>query len=90
MINHKEYLENKLKDDKFKNNFVYEKSFAKFVVAIQKERINQGLSQADLAKKAKITQQQLSNIENGANFTIKTLVKLFQVLGLTLSFNKVK
>ncbi|HNX59534.1 MAG TPA: helix-turn-helix transcriptional regulator [Spirochaetota bacterium] len=55
---------------------------------IHTEREKQGLSQKDLADKAKVTQQQLSSIEKGSNFTIKTLLRINKALGLRLRYAK--
>ena len=49
---------------------------------------DQNLSQAELATRARITQQQLSRIENGMNYNIKTLLKLCNALGLALDFKQ--
>jgi transcriptional regulator with XRE-family HTH domain len=43
-----------------------------------------GMSQAELAKKAGITQQQVSRIEAGENFTIITFLKILTALGETV------
>lgn len=40
-----------------------------------------GMSQVELARKAGISQQQLSKIEAGENCTIKTLMKILAALG---------
>ncbi len=55
---------------------------------IHTEREKQGLSQKDLASKAQVTQQQLSSIEKGSNFTIKTLLRINKALGLRLRYAK--
>jgi len=54
-------------------------------VKIQRERQKLGLTQQELAKKARVTQQQLSSIENGANYTIKTFLKIAEALRITVS-----
>lgn len=89
MIDHNKHLNKKMKNKKFKEKFLYEKKMAELAVKIQKEREKKGLSQQELAIKAHVTQQQLSNIENGANYTLKTLYKIGKALDikdLTLSF----
>ncbi len=89
MIEHKKHLNKKLKNKKFKEEFLYEKKMAELAVRIQKEREKKGMSQQELAQKAHVTQQQLSSIENGANYTIKTSYKIGKALAikdLTLSF----
>lgn len=89
MIKHQTYKKELLKDKAFKEEYLIQKKLAKLSVLIQKERTRQGLSQQELALIAHVTQQQLSSIENGANYTIKTLYKIAQALkikNLTLSF----
>jgi len=89
MIKHKEYLNKKLKDPKFKEEFLYQRKMAELAVKIQKEREKKGMSQQELARLAHVTQQQLSNIENGSNYTVKTLLKIGNALDmkdLKLSF----
>lgn len=90
MIEHKKYLKQKMSNEKFRVEFLFERKMAELAIKIQKEREKKGLSQQELAQKAQITQQQLSNIENGSNYTIKTLYKIGKALNikdLTLSFN---
>ena len=76
MQSHKQYLKNQLKDARFKAGYLYEKKLVEIAVKIQHERQKQGLSQQELAHKAHVSQQQLSSIENGANYTIKTFLKI--------------
>ena len=47
---------------------------------ISQERILSGLSQLELAKKAKITQQMLSKVESGQFCSMKTLLKICKTL----------
>ena len=82
------HLEECLKDEKFKRLFEEESKLARIMVAIQEEREKRGMSQADIAKKAHITQQQMSKIESGENCTITTLLKVCQALGLDLVIQK--
>ena len=51
---------------------------------------NLGLSQQDLARKAQITQQQLSNIESGMNCNISTLLKVCHALKVKLNLVMMK
>ncbi len=78
----KKRLEEDLKDPEFRKAYVVEKALADIAVKIQIEREKSGLSQTELAKQAHITQQQLSNIENGKNFTVKTLLQIASVLNI--------
>lgn len=75
-----------MNNEKFRKAYAEEKGFVELAVKIARERNRQGISQADLAKKANITQQQLSKVENGANCNVQTLVKVCTALGLKLSF----
>ena len=75
---------NKLKDKKFYKIFDEEKKLAEISLEIHEIRENSGLSQNDVAKKAHITQQQLSKIENGINCNIITLLKVCNALNIDL------
>lgn len=86
MKTHKQYLTEQMKDPVFKKGYLYEKKMAEFAIKIQEARQKQGLSQQELAKKARVSQQQLSSIENGANYTIKTFLKITDALKIHLSF----
>lgn len=56
---------------------------------ISQERTAQGMSQKQLAEKAKITQQQLSKIENGDNCNVITLLKVCKALKFIIVLEKV-
>lgn len=86
MKTHKQYLTEQMKDPDFKKGYLYEKKMAEFAIKIQEARQKQGLSQQELAKKARVSQQQLSSIENGANYTIRTFLKITDALKIHLSF----
>ncbi|HSA15672.1 MAG TPA: helix-turn-helix transcriptional regulator, partial [Spirochaetota bacterium] len=73
---HKEYIAKQLKDKKFKKAYDIESEIARLSVEIQQARIKLRLSQADLARQAKLTQQQVSAIEKGSNVTLKTLLQI--------------
>ncbi|HRZ27838.1 MAG TPA: helix-turn-helix transcriptional regulator [Spirochaetota bacterium] len=83
---HKEYIAKQLKDKKFKKAYDIESEIARLSVEIQQARIKLRLSQADLARQAKLTQQQVSAIEKGSNVTLKTLLQIGKVLGLKIEF----
>ena len=82
MINHNKYLKEKTKNKDFELDFLFEKKMAELALKIQKGRIKIGISQQELARKAHVTQQQLSSIEHGSNYTVKTLFKICNALGL--------
>lgn len=73
-----------MKDPTFRKGYLEEKQLIGLAVKISMERERRGISQADLAKKASITLQQLSKVENGENYNVKTLVKVCSALGLRL------
>ena len=68
----KSHLADSLKDDKFKELFVEEKELLDFSLKLQEGRKKAGLSQKALAQAARLTQQQVSKVENGSNCNIMT------------------
>ena len=88
MIKFNAHLKEKLKSKRFKRMYEEEKELLEISIKILEARNNQNLSQAELAERAHITQQQLSRIENGMNFNIKTLLKLCDALDLSLDFKQ--
>jgi HTH-type transcriptional regulator/antitoxin HipB len=62
------HLKEKLKNKRFKKMYEEEKELLDISLKILETRREQNLSQAELANRAHITQQQLSRIENGMNF----------------------
>ena len=83
MRTHREYLEKQLRDDEFAKDFGCEKQKLRIAYDIHSARIEQGLSQKDLARKAGVTQQMVSRIENAANanMTQSTVSKIAGALG---------
>ena len=82
------HLQEKLENKRFRRMFEEEKELLEISIKIVEARTDQRFSQAELAKRAHITQQQLSRIENGMNFNVKTLLKLCDALGLSLDFKQ--
>ncbi len=82
------HLQEKMKSERFKKMYEEEKELLEIAVKILEARSEQNLSQAELARRAHITQQQLSRIENGMNFNIKTLLRLCDALDLSLDFRQ--
>lgn len=59
---------------------------ADFGLAIQQARMEQGITQTDLAKRADIAQSAVSAIENGKNtILLRTLIELMNELGIELT-----
>ena len=78
------HLKKKLADKKINEIFNEEKQFLSIAVKIAEERNKLNLSQKELAARAKITQQQLSKIENGVNCNVETLLKICNTLNMKL------
>jgi len=86
----KEHLNSKIKDKSFKEKFKEEKELVNISLELQTLREKKGLSQSDLAKKAHVTQQQLSKIENGINCNLTTFLKVCHALDLEISIKNRK
>lgn len=84
----KKHLNQKLQDPKFKEIYNEEKRLLDLAYKIHEYRDTYGLSQKELAKKAHVTQQQLSKIENGINCNIKTFLRVCLALGLHIELEK--
>lgn len=81
----KQHLNRKLKDKQFKQLYDEEREMLGISLKLLNVRKNLGLSQQDLARKAQITQQQLSKIETGMNCNISTLLKVCHALQVKLN-----
>lgn len=81
----RKHLNEKLEDKQFKQFYDEEREMLEFSLQVLNTRKNLGLSQDELARKAHITQQQLSRIESGMNYTLSTLLKVCQVLRVKLN-----
>jgi len=88
MITFDSHLKENIKSKRFKKLYEEEKELLEISIKILEIRRSQNISQQELAKRANITRQQLSRIENGMNFNIKTLLKLCNELDLTLDFKQ--
>lgn len=83
----KKQIKEELKDEKFSQLFNEERELLSLSIKILEERNKLGISQKELAKKAHVTQQQLSKIENGINCNITTFLKVCGALDLKINFD---
>jgi HTH-type transcriptional regulator / antitoxin HipB len=82
----KKQLMEELKNDNFSKLFNEERELLSLSIKILEKRTKLGISQKELAKKAHITQQQLSKVENGINCNIITFLKVCGALDLNINF----
>lgn len=82
MRSFREHLKEKLKDKQFKELYEEERQLAELSLSVISTREQLGLSQADVAQKARVTQQQVSKIEKGINCNITTFLKVCNALGI--------
>ncbi|EQA38226.1 DNA-binding helix-turn-helix protein [Leptospira inadai serovar Lyme str. 10] len=90
MKSFKSHLKSKVSNQKFLEAFDQEKQLLGLALKIQEYRNKKGLSQADLAKRAHVTQQQVSRLETGINTNVSTFLKICHALDLDLSLNVIK
>lgn len=79
------YFDRYKKDKNYLILLQEEKELLALALQVAKERQRKGLTQAQLAKKAKMPQSQLARIESGNNnVTVATLSKIANALGKKL------
>ena len=83
----KAHLQEKLQDQEFKDLFDEERELVRIGMEITEARTKIGISQTELAKRARVTQQQISKIENGTNCNVLTLLRVCRVLSLRCRLN---
>jgi len=84
-VNFEKHLKEELKDPEFKKLFEEEKRLLNLSYAIVEAREKSGMTQKELAQKSRVTQQQLSKIENGINCNMLTFIRVSSALGLGLT-----
>jgi DNA-binding XRE family transcriptional regulator len=84
----KKHLNEKLKDEQFKKLYDEERQLAELSLKILGTREQKGLSQKEVAQKAKVTQQQLSKVENGINCNLTTFLKVCNALDLKIDLGQ--
>lgn len=83
------HLKEKLKDPYFRELFELEQQKIEIVKHIISYRIKNKLSQKQLAKKVRVTQQHISKIENGEFSSIITLEKVLLFIGYTVKMRAI-
>ena len=84
-----EHLKEKLKDPYFKELYELEEQKLGIVKRIIAYRLDNSLSQAQLAKKAGVSQQHISKVENGDFSNIVTVEKILLFIGYTVKIQAV-
>ena len=84
-----EHLKEKLKDPYFKELHEQEAQKLTIVKRIIDYRIKNEFTQGQLAKKAGVTQQHISKIENGEFSNVTTLEKVLLFIGYTVKIQAV-
>lgn len=84
-----EHLKEKLKDPYFKELYELEAQKLDIVKRIIDYRLRHNMTQAQLAKKARVTQQHISKIENGDFSSIATIEKILLFIGYTVRIQAV-
>jgi HTH-type transcriptional regulator / antitoxin HipB len=83
----RDHLQEKMRDGEFKEFFEEERELLRIALEVAEAREKSGISQAELAQRAKVTQQQISKIENGINCNLLTLLKVCRALNLVCRIN---
>ncbi|MGD2090643.1 MAG: helix-turn-helix transcriptional regulator [Candidatus Aminicenantes bacterium] len=86
----RKHLNTKLKDKEFKQLYEEEREMLEISIQVLNARKNMGLSQQELARKAHITQQQLSRIESGMNCNMVTFLKVCHALQVKLDLRNIE
>lgn len=81
----RDHLRDKLQDKGFKDLFEEEKELVRIGIVVADARAKLGISQGDLARRAHVTQQQVSKIENGASYRVLSLLRVCRALRLRWS-----
>ena len=78
------HLKEKLQDKRFRKMYEEERQLAELSLQLAVARDKSGKSQKEVAQQARVTQQQLSRLENGASCNVTTLLRVCKALGLKL------
>ncbi len=90
MVSFDKYLKEQLKDPKLKEFYEEERELLEMAYRLNEERKKQGKSQGEVAKEARLTQQQFSRVVNGDNCNIMTYLKACHAVGLRMELRPIK
>ncbi len=76
------HLREELQDERFRELFDEETELLRIGLEIAEARAKVGISQKELANRARVTQQQVSKMEIGRNCNLLTLMRVCQALKL--------
>ncbi len=85
-----EHLREKSRDPRFRAMMELEEEKAKIASLIVKYRADHHMSQGQLAKKVRVTQQYISKIEEGDFSSLSTVWRVLQALGYRISIRAVQ
>lgn len=88
MMSFRRHLEEKLEDDRLGLLYEEERQLAGLSLTILDTREHLGLSQREVARRAKITQQQVSKVEHGVNCNIATFLRVCNALGIKIDLEQ--
>ena len=86
----REHVEQKLRDPYFKELYELEQEKMKLAKLVLNYRIQNNLTQEELANKLGITQQYISKIEEGIFSSIKDVAKILLAIGYRIEFTVIK
>ena len=90
MKTYRAHLNEKLKNKRFRQLYAEEKQLAELSMRLLEVREQRRLTQKEVAQQAKVTQQQLSKLENGVSCNITTFLRVCNALDLQLELSQLK
>lgn len=89
MKSFRKHLQEELRKSDFRKVFEEEMLLARLAVQVAESREKRGLTQAQLADRAHLSQQQVSKVENAGSsgFNVNTLLKMCEALDVDLTLS---